>query len=137
MSVGIFFSLDDGGAAQRGVADGSAQTALENARERADALEHRLASLALTCAAMWSLLQERAGITEQELLDRMHALDMRDGKVDGRMNAEALTCGSCKRKSSARHKRCMYCGAALPETTAFGSTPAPPVKPKPPERRAR
>ena len=42
-------------------------------------------TLALSCAAMWELLSEKLGVTEQELLAKIEEIDLRDGKLDGKI----------------------------------------------------
>jgi hypothetical protein len=60
--------------------------------------------------AMWSILEEKLGVTEAQLAERVREIDMRDGKLDGRYAPEAMECPKCKRTMSVRHNRCMYCG---------------------------
>ena len=73
-------------------------------------LEKRTDRLALTTMAMWALMSEKLGITEQELEDKITEIDLSDGKLDGKVRVEASTCPACGRRLSKRHHRCMYCG---------------------------
>jgi hypothetical protein len=73
-----------------------------------------VASLTLTCQAMWELLREQGNLTDEMLLRKMQEVDLRDGKRDGRMGALALACPACSRPNNARHERCVYCGELLP-----------------------
>ena len=88
----------------------------EAQRARGDAardvrdLEARLDSLTLTTMAMWSLLGERLGITEDELAARVRELDLRDGRLDGRYTAPPAVCAECGRTFAAKRDRCIYCG---------------------------
>jgi rRNA maturation endonuclease Nob1 len=67
---------------------------------------------------MWSLLQEKTGITEAELEERVKLLDTMDGVADGKATRTApQTCTGCGRPWSAQHQRCLYCGG----TQAAGS----------------
>ena len=85
-------------------------------------VEHQVDRLTLACAAMWSLLKQH-GHTEEELLARMQELDLRDGKLDGRIAPDARTCSGCARKSKADRRTCLFCGAELPPGPAFGTEP--------------
>ncbi|MCA9271903.1 MAG: hypothetical protein KDA31_02540 [Phycisphaerales bacterium] len=79
-------------------------------------LENRTDRLALTTMAMWALMSEKLGITEQELEDKITEIDLSDGKLDGKVRVEAQSCPSCGRKLSKRHHKCMYCGTVAGDT---------------------
>jgi len=87
--------------------------------DRLKALEDRLDKLLLVCMAMWSLLQERAELTEEELLEKVKEIDLRDGVPDGKITTKVAKCPKCKRVMSPRHGRCLYCGAHKLNVTAF------------------
>lgn len=82
-----------------------------DARRLVEQLEARVDSLTLTTMAMWSLLEEKVGLTEADLARRIEEIDLRDGQRDGRISAALSECPSCGRRMSARHRHCMYCGA--------------------------
>ncbi len=82
-------------------------------------LEDRVERLNLVCMAMWSLLQERAKLTEADLIDRVRALDHIDGSPDGKLTRTVSKCPSCDRTLGPRQERCMYCGKGRPITSAF------------------
>ena len=84
-------------------------------RELAD----RVDELALTCAAMWSLLEEKTSLTNEDLLAKIRETDLKDGVADGKMTRTVKQCPSCGRTMSERHKRCLYCGAVELKTTPF------------------
>ena len=75
---------------------------------------HELKSMSgkalLVCEAMWSFMQERMGITEEELIQRMEDIDLTDGKLDGKVRRSVDTCPHCDRTISLRYPRCIYCG---------------------------
>jgi hypothetical protein len=90
------------------------------ARARSDSasatrsLETRIESLTLTTMAMWSILEERLGVTEQELADRVREIDLRDGRLDGKASTTLTTCASCGRSYAAKRASCIYCGEPNP-----------------------
>ena len=88
--------------------------------EELDRLRGDVDRLTLACAAMWTLVKEH-GHSEEDLAARMQALDMRDGRLDGKLAPDVVTCPGCGRKSRPARKNCMYCSAELPRGTAFGS----------------
>lgn len=73
-------------------------------------LEEKLDRLALVCRAMFELLEERTGLTEQELAKKIAEVDLRDGHADGKMTAIARPCPSCDSVMSPRFNRCFFCG---------------------------
>ncbi len=78
-------------------------------------LEHKLNSLALASQAMWELLQERTDVSQEELEERMHEIDLRDGVADGKITHTAVACPHCGRKTTRRRSHCMYCNSAITE----------------------
>lgn len=97
----------------------SAGRAGHRAEAAVETLEQRLDRLELACAAMWELLKE-SGRTEAELLDRMQAVDARDGKADGRLRREPRRCPSCGRTAGRARTSCVYCSEKLPPDAPFG-----------------
>jgi ribosomal protein S27AE len=97
---------------------------VSNRRERevsssVEVLEDRLEKLSLVSLAMWSLIQEKTGLTEQDLMDRVKAIDLADGIEDGKVTQTVSKCVKCGRTMSPRHRKCLYCGAAELRTSAF------------------
>jgi hypothetical protein len=87
-----------------------AKSAARGAKTAVTTVEHRLERAMLACEAMWSLMREKLGVTDLELLDRINAMDLSDGKLDGRVTKPAVTCPSCHRTIARRQAKCMYCG---------------------------
>lgn len=73
-------------------------------------LEDRVDRLSLICMAMWSLMQDKTGLTEADLLERVKMLDLMDGSEDGKATRTVSKCTKCERPMHPRHKRCIYCG---------------------------
>jgi hypothetical protein len=80
-------------------------------REEVRDLERRFEKLSLLCRAMWTLVQERTGLTEEEIARRAVEIDLLDGKADGKVSVKASMCVSRNRTVAPRHARCIYCGA--------------------------
>jgi hypothetical protein len=78
-------------------------------------LEEQLGRLTLACTAMWTLLRQRLGMTDPELLEAIQEVDLRDGVLDGQYKPPALTCPACGRRNNRRRRACMYCESPLPE----------------------
>ena len=81
------------------------------AQRSAEELETRFERALLTMEAMWSLLRDRMGVTDEELVERIVDIDLTDGVLDGKVRRPALDCPQCNKKIPRRFARCMYCGA--------------------------
>jgi hypothetical protein len=83
------------------------------AHHAVEQMEARLDRALLTMEAMWTLLRDRLGATDQQLLDRVVELDLTDGVLDGKARRPALQCPQCERRIPRRFARCLYCGAEV------------------------
>lgn len=88
-----------------------AENDARESRFSTDEHQRRLDTMALTVMAMWSIMQDRYGVMEHELVNRMQEIDLRDGKADGKVAPTmSAKCESCRRSMSTRHVKCIYCG---------------------------
>jgi hypothetical protein len=83
--------------------------------------QERMDQLLLVCAAMWELLSEKAGLTENDLVARIAEIDARDGVADGKMTYSPVKCPQCQRTIFPKQQKCLYCGAARPLDNVFKS----------------
>lgn len=83
-------------------------------------VELRANKALLACEAIWTLLRDKVGLSESELLDRIRELDLTDGKLDGRARRTLTTCPQCNRDTTQRFSRCVYCGADVPASPFAG-----------------
>lgn len=93
----------------------------EDAVDLARRLDDRIDRLALINMALWSLLQERTGLTEEDLANRVQELDLADGQVDGKVGGQVVQCPQCGRTLSQKHQKCLYCGFEPDEREVFRS----------------
>ena len=84
-----------------------------------EAIDH----LSLACMAMWELLRERTGATDEDLAQHIMEIDLRDGSLDGKLRRQPIECGSCGRKNNAKRTACLYCGASQGGQDAFPVNP--------------
>jgi hypothetical protein len=85
-------------------------SAAENAQNRASVLEWKVNKLILINMALVELLTAHAGLTEAQLLEKMQEIDLRDGKLDGKVSeTTSAVCEQCGKTYSKRHNRCLYC----------------------------
>jgi len=81
--------------------------------------ERQVGRLRLVNQALWEILSDRAGISEEELREKMKEVDLRDGVLNGQLGFYGNECPACGRVTNSRHKKCMYCGGELHDTSLF------------------
>lgn len=102
------------GESDTSMAAASAQTKAERAREQVDLMARDVERLLMITEALWAILKEQHGYTDEELVRRVHDIDMRDGKLDGRVAAGPTPlCPRCKRTLERQRPYCIYCGQAV------------------------
>lgn len=87
-------------------------------RDEISALHDRLDRLTMLCEAMWLLLKDETGYTEEDLEARLNDLDMSDGARDRRKRTVPLQC-ECGAMVHPQSRRCVFCGDDAPERPAF------------------
>jgi hypothetical protein len=75
-------------------------------------LDARLSKLSLICRAMWSLMEQKLGVTEEDLLKRIT-------EIDGKVTKPALQCPKCKNVVCRKFNRCLFCGYKVPNPDPF------------------
>jgi hypothetical protein len=85
-----------------------------NLRDAVADLERHVEKQASLLRALYSLLSERLGLTDAELLARFQEIDAGRGEREA-----AIMCAACGRPVNLRHNRCLYCGATRQVTSAF------------------
>lgn len=80
-----------------------------NAAINVNEIRERLDYMSVVITAMCELL-ENVGFTETVLLEKIKEVDMRDGRLDGKLQ-KTKNCSSCGRVLAEHHLTCIYCGA--------------------------
>ena len=85
-------------AAMSEAADASkgARAARTDTRQLADQLERAL----LACEGMWTLVRDKLGLSDDELVARINEIDLSDGRLDGKVRKTAVACPKCSRTIS-------------------------------------
>ncbi len=104
----------------------SAQESASRASSKADQvsmyvsqMDDKIESLALVCQSMWELLSAEIPDAEQKLAERIQEVDLRDGRLDGKLGRIETHCRECNRPLHKRHRRCLYCGESLEQEHLF------------------
>jgi hypothetical protein len=92
----------------------SAQTSTEIA-----ALRGEVDRLSLACHALWELLKQQPGFSDEILRAKIQELDLLDGKLDGNYAKAGKACPECGRTNVDSRESCMYCGSQLPPASVF------------------
>jgi hypothetical protein len=90
-----------------------AKHAASRAEQRIKLLEANLAKGLMICETLWELLVEKTGLTQDDLINKLNEVDMRDGVLDGKNQRGIAECAACGRKVSGRHAACLYCGEVI------------------------
>ncbi len=81
------------------------------ARSEAEQLRFDVNRLLMITEALWGILREKHGYTDDELVRRVYEIDAADGTLDGRKSrGPAKDCPHCARKLARKRPRCLYCG---------------------------
>ncbi len=112
----------------KAVADDAKSTAAENQREtrlldgRVEKLVETVDRLSLACMALAEILRERLDITEADIEAKVQEIDLRDGKLDGRLRASTNDCPQCHHTNSSNRRKCLYCGETLPYNSGISTS---------------
>jgi hypothetical protein len=88
------------------------------ARDAVEGLRADVEKLFMLTEALWSFLKTQHGYTDEDLVARLQAIDLQDGRLDGK-NASQIkqpsSCPACSRPVLRRQAaaQCLYCGAEL------------------------
>jgi hypothetical protein len=80
------------------------------ARDAAYGLEEKVDRLALICCALFELVQDSSGVSEEQLRKKIAEIDLRDGEQDNRITPRAKKCPKCDAMMSPKFRRCLFCG---------------------------
>ena len=97
-----------------------AQSKAESAVDRTKRLQEEVAdlkrkadALTIACQSLWEIVRTRLSLDEQMMLAKMQEIDLRDGKLDGKIATKRISCPSCSRPNNTKRQSCLYCGTRL------------------------
>lgn len=104
-----------------GFGDRTAQSTASEARAEAQRVRTELELLRLDVErllmiteALWEFIKKEHGYADEQLQDVIAQIDLRDGKLDGRVaSAPPQKCPACGRALARKRPFCIYCGSAV------------------------
>lgn len=97
-----------------GQAASSASAKARRATTEVNLLGADIEKLLMITEALWTVLKEKHGYTDDDLIRRITEIDIRDGKLDGKVaKSPPVECHRCGRTALGRHPACLYCGAII------------------------
>lgn len=79
----------------------------------------RIDRLVLVNRAAWELERDALGLTDRQLAEKCRELDLKDGRLDGRLSSKAKTCDGCGRVITSGRLTCTYCTAPVNSGSPF------------------
>lgn len=91
-----------------------AQSDARRATTKAESLQFDIERLLMITEALWTLMKDEHGYSDEQLIEKIADIDMRDGKLDGKVNTpQIMKCPNCGRTLMKHHPACLYCGTAV------------------------
>ncbi len=86
-------------------------TEARKAETDVELLKQDVERLLMITESLWQILKEQHGYDDNELIRRVAEIDLRDGKLDGRLaKGPPSICPYCQRPMIKHRPFCMYCG---------------------------
>ena len=95
-----------------------AQSKVRSDESKVKHLEATVAKLLMINEALWEIVRDKFGMSDEDLNDKIYEVDMRDGAADGKNQRKASKCPNCNHMVSSRHTACLYCGHVM-DTSVF------------------
>jgi hypothetical protein len=115
----MFYPASSGGANYRTFQnDADATEACADAREaktETELMRADIERLLMISEALWNFLKKQHGYSDEDLVNAITEIDMRDGVLDGKAGkSEPQTCPNCGRVNGRNRTTCIYCGKPVP-----------------------
>jgi len=83
-------------------------------RTELESVQFDVEKVLMITEALWTILKEQLGYEDEELMKRIQEIDMRDGKLDGKVKATPnSSCPECQRVLIGKLPKCLYCGTEV------------------------
>ncbi|HWB60057.1 MAG TPA: hypothetical protein VG733_11235 [Chthoniobacteraceae bacterium] len=106
----MFYPINAGGSFAN-VNANAAKSDAAAAKMEVDMLRGDVERLLMITESLWMILKEQHGFDDKDLVKHIVEIDMRDGKLDGRVApTPPRKCPKCSRTLFKHRMRCIYCG---------------------------
>jgi ribosomal protein S27AE len=79
-----------------------------------ETLSRDIEKLFMITEALWMILKDQHGYTDEQLIEMIYNIDVRDGRLDGKVAKKPNpACPECGRVLIGKHPLCLYCGSAV------------------------
>ena len=79
-----------------------------------DSITSDIEKLFMITEALWTILKEQHGYTDENLEQMIQDIDLRDGKLDGKVaQQQNPLCPDCGRTLMGKQTTCLYCGTEV------------------------
>jgi hypothetical protein len=102
----------------------NAQQTMRHLQSQLHTLEERFERLSLASMAVAEILFDRLSVTQAEIETKVQEIDLRDGKLDGRLRPATNDCSHCRHLNAAHRRKCLYCGESLATDSGLFPSPA-------------
>jgi|GEM_PF-258341 len=83
-------------------------------------LKLKMEKLMIITEALWVVLKENTNYTDETLKEIIREIDLKDGKLDGRVAAELPgECPNCGKTLQKNKNVCIYCGTKVEDPDVF------------------
>ena len=117
MLDGLFIGMAASQATASHAAEASASRAASvagEARTQTELLRADVEKLLMITEALWTLMREQHGYTDEQLVRAIEDIDLRDGKLDGKVaKSPPPLCPECGRNLMGNRPVCLYCGTPV------------------------
>lgn len=79
-------------------------------------LEERVEKAMMINEALWLIMKKNMDLSDEFLEEVVRAIDLQDGKLDGKVVRETQICGNCNRRVGSNRQTCIYCNAPIEKT---------------------
>ncbi len=95
----------------------NASRVAKEVRTKNEELSFDVEKLFLISQALWEILKHNHGYTDDQLEDMITDIDLRDGRLDGKIAKapDLQKCEQCGRTLMRKKLQCMYCGESNPQ----------------------
>jgi len=93
----------------------AAESVAREAQTKTELFQHDIDRLLLITEALWTLMKQQNGYTDDTLVKLIQDIDQRKTTLYGSAAKDSpVACPACSRLNTATRAVCMYCGQRLP-----------------------